>query len=150
VRDLHGWITRQIDTADQHARDGRPVLDDEGRYLHTEHLPAPQQAAVLRRCTADRKILELHGGRCHSCPAKDENGYLDEWTEFDYGDFCPVVQLLAEGYGLTPEISATLDWPEPERPEPRVTDLNAIMRLLSAQPTSSVPVALRGPNWRGP
>ncbi|MFD8384274.1 hypothetical protein ACFV2X_38130 [Streptomyces sp. NPDC059679] len=58
-------------------------------------------ASVLRRCAADRKLLDLHGGRMHSCPAKDETGYLDEWKQFDHGDICPAVQLLAEGYGWT-------------------------------------------------
>ncbi|MCA1223440.1 hypothetical protein [Streptomyces sp. 8L] len=56
-------------------------------------------ASVLRRCAADRKLLELHRRKMHSCPAKDATGYLDEWTQFDYGDTCPVVRLLAQGYG---------------------------------------------------
>jgi hypothetical protein len=63
------------------------------------HIALHDPKSVLRRCAADRKLLELHGDRCHSCPAKDETGYLDEWTQFDYGDVCPVVRFLAEGYG---------------------------------------------------
>lgn len=66
-----------------------------------QHIALHDPASVLRRCAADRKLLELHGGRMHSCPAKDETGYLDEWTEFAHGDTCPVVQLVAEGYGWT-------------------------------------------------
>ncbi|WP_371099859.1 DUF6221 family protein [Streptomyces sp. PU_AKi4] len=76
---------------------------DEARnaWNNAEHIAANDPASVLRRCVADRKLLELHGDRCHSCPAKSATGYLDEWTQFDYGDLCPVVLLLAEGYGWT-------------------------------------------------
>jgi hypothetical protein len=65
------------------------------------HIAANDPASVLRRCAADRKLLELHGDRSHSCPATGVNGFTDEWTEFDQIDTCPVVQLLAEGYGWT-------------------------------------------------
>ena len=57
--------------------------------------------SVLRRCAADRKLLKLHGGNMHSCPATDETDYLDEWTHFDYSQACPVVELLAKSYGWT-------------------------------------------------
>ncbi|GGZ82513.1 hypothetical protein GCM10010328_66260 [Streptomyces rubiginosohelvolus] len=56
---------------------------------------------VLRRCAADRKLIALHGGNMHSCPAMDDTGYLDEWTQFGYDDACPVLRHLAEGYGWT-------------------------------------------------
>jgi len=64
----------------------------------------PQAAAararrILHRCSVDQELLQLHGGRMHSCPAKDETGYLDEWTQFDHADTCPVVQGIAETYG---------------------------------------------------
>ena len=155
--DLHGWITQQIDRAEQYARDGRPVLDDHGRYLHTEHLPAPEQATLLRRCEADRRILTRHrlnpdaiwyeAAMCHGCGTEGEMAY----PVTDNLNDCPELLDLAHAHGLTPEILAGLDRPqEGERPEPRVTNLNALVRLLSAQPTSSVPPALRGPNWRGP
>ncbi|MFG3244171.1 DUF6221 family protein [Streptomyces sp. NPDC048157] len=65
------------------------------------HIVLHDPASVLRRCAADRKLIELHGHRMHSCPAEDETGYLDEWTQFGHGDTCPVVRLLAEGYGWT-------------------------------------------------
>ncbi|WP_097964918.1 DUF6221 family protein [Streptomyces sp. or20] len=60
-----------------------------------------QPASVLRRCAADRKLIALHGGNMHSCPATDDTGYLDEWTQFGYDDACPVLRHLAEGYGWT-------------------------------------------------
>ncbi|MGW4270779.1 DUF6221 family protein [Streptomyces seoulensis] len=72
----------------------------EGLFM-AQHIALHDPASVLRRCAADRKLLALHGDRCHSCPAKDASGYLDEWTQYDYGDTCPVVRLLAEGYGWT-------------------------------------------------
>lgn len=63
---------------------------------------AERQAQVaLRRCALDRELLDLHGGNMHSCPAKDDTGYLDEWTQFGYSDTCPVVQGIAEAYGWT-------------------------------------------------
>jgi hypothetical protein len=68
---------------------------------HAEHIALNDPASVLRRCAADRKLLELHAGRMHSCPATDETGYLDEWTQFDHSQACPVILLLAEGYGWT-------------------------------------------------
>ncbi|MER8002992.1 DUF6221 family protein [Streptomyces sp. NPDC095613] len=64
-----------------------------------DHLALHDPESVLRRCAADRKLLELHAGRMHSCPAKDETGYLDEWTHFGGAYACPVLELLAEGYG---------------------------------------------------
>ncbi|MFE9461624.1 hypothetical protein [Streptomyces californicus] len=68
----------------------------------TENGPIHREAkAALRRCEADQKLLRLHGGNMHSCPATDDTGYLDEWTQFGYEDACPVLRLLAEGYGWT-------------------------------------------------
>lgn len=66
-----------------------------------EHIVLNNPASALRRCAADRKLLSLHAGKMHSCPATDETGYLDEWTQFDHSEVCPVVEHLAEGYGWT-------------------------------------------------
>jgi len=57
--------------------------------------------SVLRRCAADRKLLELHGGQGHSCPSYDYDGDLDSFARFYDHEACPVVQHLAEGYGWT-------------------------------------------------
>lgn len=65
------------------------------------HLTVNDPRSILRRCAADRKLLNLHAGKMHSCPATDETGYLDEWTQFDHSEVCPVVKHLAEGYGWT-------------------------------------------------
>ncbi|WP_331746681.1 DUF6221 family protein [Streptomyces sp. NBC_00842] len=78
------------------------------------HIALNDPESVLRRCAAERKLIELHGRQMHSCPAEDETGYLDEWTQFDHGDTCPVVLLLAEGYGWTEKTSA----PDPAQTPP--------------------------------
>ena len=128
----------------EHVRDARHIV---------EHAPA----AVLRRCEADRRILARHtlAPDVHYEPAcKGCGTYGDmELPETDNLNECPELLDLAHAHGLTPEILATLDRPEPPaRPErtdvPPPVHLGAIVRLLSAQPTSSVPAALRGPNWK--
>lgn len=95
--------------------EGAVYLADAGA-LHEDEvawIALNDPASVLRRCAADRKLLQLHGDRCHSCPAKDTTGYLDEWTEYNYGQTCPVVRLIAEVYGWT-QTSA----PEPAQAPP--------------------------------
>jgi hypothetical protein len=138
--DLHGWITQQVDAAEEYALD---------------HILNPANA--LRRCEADRRILARHrlDPDVHFEPAcKGCGTYGDmELSETDNLNECPELLDLAYAHGLTPEILAGLDQPvpppRPPRPEPRVTDLNALVRLMSAKPTSSVPPGLRGPNWKG-
>jgi hypothetical protein len=73
----------------------------ENRTSLLAHIALNDPASVLRRCAADRKLLALHRGSMHSCPAADDTGYLDEWTQFGYNDTCPVLRALAEGYGWT-------------------------------------------------
>lgn len=146
VPDLHGWITQQIDRreglAKRAAQYGRNISGND-------------PAMVLRRCTADRRILERHrlnpdaywadAAMCEGCGTEGEMAYPRTENLND----CPELLDLAHAHGLTPEILATLDRPqEGDRPEPRVTDLNALVRLMSARPTSSVPAGLRGPNWK--
>jgi hypothetical protein len=70
-------------------------------WNNAEHIALNDPASVLRRCAFDRTLLKLHGGNMHSCPATDETGYLDEWTQFGYHDVCPVVEGLADSYGWT-------------------------------------------------
>jgi len=66
-----------------------------------KYIAANDPASVLRRCAADRKLLELHGGQGHSCPSYDYDGDLDSFARFYDHEACPVVQHLAEGYGWT-------------------------------------------------
>jgi hypothetical protein len=130
----------------------------EGLFM-AEHIVRHDPAAVLRRCEADRRILNRHrlnpdaywaeAAMCEGCGTEGEMGYPVTENLND----CPELLDLAYAHGLTDEILATLARPEtpprPERPDiPPPVHLNALIRLLSAQPTSSVPPALRGPNWK--
>ncbi|MEZ7005633.1 DUF6221 family protein [Streptomyces sp. AD55] len=66
-----------------------------------DHIALRDPSSVLRRCAADRKLLDLHGGRGHGCPAHDYDGDLDEFARFYNHETCPVVQHLADSYGWT-------------------------------------------------
>ena len=66
-----------------------------------EHITLNNPAAVLRRCAADRRLLKLHGGWAHSCPAFDEDGDYDGQVHFYNHEICPTIQHLAESYGWT-------------------------------------------------
>jgi len=74
---------------------------DEARnaWNNAEHIAANDPASVLRRCAADRKLLELHAqdslpngidlDECRTC-----GGVNEPWP-------CPTLLTLAEGYGWT-------------------------------------------------
>ena len=91
------------------------------RTEDARHIALHDPANVLRRCTADRKILTIHapaGTRwdpyaCNGCGVDSEYGH-----EVLHTNDCETLRALAEGYGLTEEQRAELDRPEPERPEP--------------------------------
>lgn len=128
----------------------------EGLFM-AEHVVRHDPAAVLRRCEADRKILEHHspigGGwpghyACAGCGY--DGGYCPEpYTE--HVNDCPTLLALAEGYGLTEEQRATLDQPEVEQP-PRRPGFGGMPDALVGQMVrvslSTVPSTLRGPNWK--
>ncbi|MDX3759312.1 hypothetical protein [Streptomyces sp. AK02-04a] len=150
--DLHGWITQQITIREQAADRWHDTecavhdvtVADALVLLGATVCDCGGPAAVLRRCTADRKILEVHkpyGGRGYSGHACTGCGELSEDWAVEHANDCPTLLALAEGYGLTPEILATLDRPVPE-PYPPV-------RLSGPRSdTRRVPPALRGPNWK--
>ncbi|GHC36717.1 MULTISPECIES: hypothetical protein [Streptomyces rochei group] len=73
----------------------RPDCTHENRYADVQQDVTDR----LRRYAADRKLLNLHGGRAHSCPAWDEDGDFDQRVDFYNHEVCPVVESLAEGYG---------------------------------------------------
>jgi hypothetical protein len=127
-------------------------------YLRdARHIAAHNPASVLRRCEADRRILNRHTldrtnyyePACYGCRtySDQEMAYTDNLNE------CPELLDLAYAHGLTPEILATLDQPEtPTRPER--TDggrgfqmPTAIQEAMVRLAMTSVPPALRGPNW---
>lgn len=127
--DLPGWITQQINECEHYAR--------------TEIL---NPVNALRRIEADRRILDIHkpyGGRGYGGHACTGCGELNEDWAVDHANDCPTLLALAEGYGLTPEILATLDRPVPE-PHPPARPHGP------RSDTRRVPPALRGPNWPGP
>lgn len=177
--DLHGWITQQITAVEAVAHGtGQPSLswqnfdmrgelrDDynAGTVAYTPreetraHIARHDPAAVLRRCVADRKILEEHkpqgGGHsghyaCEGC-GYDGADYCSEPVTEHVND-CPTLLALAEGYGLTADQRAALDRPEPERPDPRPAEWVAYTirdALAPRTPMADVPPALRGPDWR--
>ena len=72
------------------------------------HIACHDPASVLRRCAADRKIVELHGVMsdftgpgCGSC------GDWDHAVSYEITDPlpfpCPTLLALADGYGITGE-----------------------------------------------
>lgn len=79
----------------------QPWDETRNAWNNAKHIALNDPESVLRRCAADRKLLELHGSRGHSCPAYDYDGDLDDHARFYNHEVCPVVLLLAEGYGWT-------------------------------------------------
>lgn len=133
MTDLHGWITQRVHMIE--------LLIGENEW------PLSQAEAVRLRCEADRRILARHrlatawagwscDNACHGCGT---SGDCDDPVTDNLND-CPELLDLAHAHGITPEILASLDRPQPSpRPavKPRGPDPD----------TSRVPVALRGPNW---
>ncbi|MFE2140224.1 DUF6221 family protein [Streptomyces sp. NPDC059456] len=181
--DLHGWISQKIAASEERAKacppwpwtfdaDEEAVLAADGlqvadvfalsnRQLRAvgDFIAANDPATVLRRCTADRKTLEIHcysGGSyepyaCNGCGHDDMGALVDHCND------CETLQALAEGYGITDEELAQLDRPEPVRPvnlyKSYADQMDAYCRRLDhllrpTNPTSAVPAALRGPNWK--
>lgn len=141
--DLHAWITQQVDRVEVEAH---AVLVD----------PSP----LLRRCEADRRILARHcvdPDIAYEPACKGCRTYGDQ--ELSYTDnlnACPELLDLAHAHGITPEILAGLDRPQPPEPMPHAKTAHTkakarqILDLLATPPitTSDVPEALRGPRWK--
>ena len=183
--DLHGWITQQIDhlealcrSADkEHGRDwiatwtastdDFELLDSNGTLVARNLLSGAagllamhDPTAVLRRCTADRKILDIHKPlatnwsdyyACAGC-GYDGADYCSEPVVSHVND-CPTLLALAEGYGLTEEQRTALARPEAEQP-PRKPGYGGLPDVIVEQmmrvSLGAVPLALRGPNWKAP
>ncbi|MFF4848762.1 DUF6221 family protein [Streptomyces sp. NPDC001194] len=135
--DLHGWISQAVTKREalarraskvtgrwvyalelQRVRDGDYVVANTGS-AYGWHIEANDPAAVLRRCAADRKILEVHaysGGSyepyaCAGCGHDDMGALVEHCND------CETLQALAEGYGITDEELAQLERPEVARRE---------------------------------
>lgn len=127
----------------------------EGLFM-AEHIVRHDPAAVLRRCEADRKILNRHrlnpdatwyeAAMCAGCGDEGEMCYPRTENLND----CPELLDLGYAHGLTPEILAALDRPkEGERPEPgpgfqmpdaiRESFASFWMGTLAAQPIEPSP-----------
>lgn len=158
-RDTDGW---------QHAPDNAVIarVDYDRIYWSTspahspeaDHIVSNDPDTVLRRCEADRRILARHrldpaaattsrAAACGGC------GY--EWAQdccdpvVDNLNDCPELLDLGHAHGLTDEILAELDRPEPPEPTPaQKRRLRERARLTVPITTSDVPEALRGPRWK--
>lgn len=150
----------------QRVLDGDYVVANTGS-AYGWHIEANDPAAVLRRCAADRKILARHNRNpswadwpsqavaCHGCGT-----YGDcDWPVTDNLNDCPELLDLAEGYGITDEELAHLDRPQPPEQQPAEPAGKSALQVIDeflwsmaanrrATPTSDVPAALRGPNWK--
>ncbi|MGW4223018.1 hypothetical protein ACWEG1_06125 [Streptomyces bauhiniae] len=138
--DLHAWITEQVALTEA---EGRAMLAD----------PTP----VLRRCEADRRILARHrtdpqaantprAAACEGCGVEWVQDYCDPIT--DNLNDCPELLDLAHAHGITPDMLAGLDRPQPPEPKPRTGP--RLGHWLTTPPitTRDVPAALRGPHWK--
>ncbi|MFG3127349.1 DUF6221 family protein [Streptomyces tendae] len=174
--DLHAWITQQVDAVEAAAHAATPgpwegVVDHHQRgevdasvwsnklgYYITEkissgdrheadaqHIAANNPVTVLRRCEADRRLLNRHkawpgSDWCDGCGPD-----LDTWL-----NDCPELLGLAHAHGITDEILAGLDRPQPPELPPRSERRLGLGGILATPPitTSDVPAALRGPRWK--
>lgn len=147
--DLHDWITQQVDRNER-------LIDEKG--------PPNQVKRLLLRCEADRRILARHRldpGMAHSVTysAACQGCRMDEaWglPNIDNLNDCPELLDLAHAHGLTDEILAGLERPQPAEPcsrmksAPAQSGIRGLAEVLGIQPitTSDVPAALRGTNWK--
>ncbi|MFD8469021.1 DUF6221 family protein [Streptomyces cyaneofuscatus] len=74
------------------------------------HAALHDPKAVLRRCTADRKLIALHHNDGFECPVCAGEPWVDEdsegngeWIRSSVNAPCPTLVALAEGYGWTGE-----------------------------------------------
>ncbi|MFJ9671337.1 hypothetical protein ACIRP5_11185 [Streptomyces sp. NPDC101221] len=141
--DLHAWITQQVDHVE--------------RLIEENEFPPSQTDGVRLRCEADRRILNRHRldpafpafpGACEGCG-------LDDWglPNIESVNDCPELLDLAHAHGITDEILASLDRPQPPEPDDGLpADFGYTMRITQhpTRPitTSDVPAALRGPRWK--
>lgn len=151
MTDLHTWITQQVDVVE--------------RSIEDDCIPSDEAAPILRRCEADRRILarhkvdpaqaedRLYATACHGCGTY---GDCDDPNTENLND-CPELLDLGYAHGLTDEILAGLDRPQPpEQPkrEPHPEGFSGRLRDAFAAAlnppitTSDVPEALRGPRWK--
>jgi hypothetical protein len=174
--DLHAWITQQVnrvealaqgaspspwrydlDEGEVRAEDGIAVAEPfalSSRQLQAtgQHIATHGPDAVLRRCEADRRILARHRADSSAAafPGACEGCGLDDWglPNVETINDCPELLDLAHAHGVTEEILAGLDRPQPPEPEPRNDGRLGLADILAPRTRMrDVPPALRGPNW---
>ncbi|MGA4867592.1 hypothetical protein ACPB9J_33705 [Streptomyces lavendulocolor] len=127
------------------------------QYVIEQQAPAPTTgladvqvaAAILRRCEADRRILARHRlnpdvtyePACEGCGTY---GYADLPSVDNLSD-CPELLDLAHAHGITDDILASLDRPQPPERQPYTPRPE---RIWPTTLMTDVPPALRGPNWK--
>ncbi|MFF8299572.1 DUF6221 family protein [Streptomyces globisporus] len=147
----HGFRVGTKDGSDWVAFTG--AIDDEPTQsaADAKHIAAHDPDAVLRRCNADLRILARHRldpnfpyeTACYGCGTY---GDLDLPNTDNLND-CPELLDLAHAHGITDEILASLDRPQP--PEPKPSERPRLWGVpTSPITTSDVPAALRGPRWK--
>lgn len=156
-RDTDGW---------QHALDNSRIasIAYERIYWSTnpphspeaDHIVTHDPDTVLLRCEADRRILarhaidpgeagdRLYANACHGCGT---SGDCDDPVTDNIND-CPELLDLAHAHGITPDILAGLDRPQPPEPTPLTRRYANGGILTPPITTSDVPEALRGPRWK--
>lgn len=139
--DLHAWITQQVDTVER--------LLGEGEW------PPSQTGGVRLRCEADRRILARHdtdptrasdrlfATACHGCGTY---GDCDDPAVENLND-CPELLDLAHAHGITDDILASLDRPQPPEPNTPTRGRRTLTTALGTH-RPMAPPALRGPNWK--
>jgi hypothetical protein len=123
-----------------------------------DHIVSNDPDTVLRRCEADHRILArhrlatqdewdwIHDPACHGCGVM---GDCDDPVTDNLND-CPELLDLAHAHGITDEILAGLDRPQPSQLKPSTGPRLGLADILATPPitTSDVPEALRGPRWK--
>ncbi|MGW0920072.1 hypothetical protein ACWD3J_13780 [Streptomyces sp. NPDC002755] len=143
--DLHAWITAQVTQVE--------------RLLGEHEWPPSQAEGVRLRCESDRRILAIHRmwDDCYTvgCDGCGTAGICGDPVTENVND-CPILLAIAHAHGLTPEILAELDRPQPPKREPaEPSPLGQVLAqawadqlLGSLRATTAVPAALRGTNWK--
>jgi hypothetical protein len=167
VTDLHQWITQQLAGVERIARQAQDDVaallasGDVRNRIAERHITLHSPEAVLRRCEADRRILDRHrmnpdatwleATACYGC-----GSYGDmDLSNVDNLNDCPELLDLAYAHGITDEILASLDRPQlSPSPPPHPEGFIGMLRdafdaaLRPTTPMADVPPALRGPQWR--
>lgn len=154
--EIVAYSRTNIEPPEAASREQVVALTQMGRNEHLL-IAMHDPASVLRRCAADRKILDTHKPTagfwidyyaCEGC-GMDGSDPADWIT--DHVNDCPTLLALAEGYGLTEEQRAALDRPEAEQP-PRKPGFggmpDALVEQMIRVSLATVPPGLRGPNWK--